>query len=176
MDRGHNEMKIIFLTGFMGAGKSTIGKALADNINYKLLDTDEWIETIHGKSISRIFSDEGEAAFRTYETNALKTLPNENIVVTTGGGIVVNEENRKIMKEKGAVIYLHCEMEEILRRTKGDTTRPLLQNKSKEQVSELFKQRLPYYEDSDYQVDTTHLTVPQIVEKILNILNESKSN
>ncbi|OLO42924.1 shikimate kinase [Alkalihalophilus pseudofirmus] len=169
-------MRIIFLTGFMGAGKSTIGKVLAEKLNYRLLDTDEWIESIHGKSIPRIFSEDGETGFRSYETNALKDLPDEDMVVTTGGGIVVKEENRKIMRKKGIIIYLHCEIDEILVRTKGDTTRPLLQNKSIDQVSDLFKQRKAFYEDADYQVDTTSLSIPEIVERIEKILNDSETN
>ncbi|MFV8827929.1 shikimate kinase [Alkalihalobacterium sp. APHAB7] len=175
MDRVYDGVNIIFLTGFMGAGKSTIGKVLAKKLNYKLLDTDEKIEAIQRKSIAMIFQEEGEGAFRSYETDVLEKLPIENTVVTTGGGIVVNEVNRKIMREKGSIFYLHCDIEEVLERTKGDTTRPLLQNKSKEQVSELFLQRMPFYEDADYKIDTTLLSITEIVDKILLIMNDSLS-
>ncbi|MDE5412283.1 shikimate kinase [Alkalihalobacterium chitinilyticum] len=175
MDRVYDGVKIIFLTGFMGAGKSTIGKIIAEKLNYKLLDTDAKIETTKHKSIAMIFQEEGEAAFRSYETDVLKKLPVENTIVTTGGGIVVNEVNREIMREKGSIVYLHCDIERILERTKGDTTRPLLQNKSKEQVNELFLQRKPFYEDADYKIDTTNLSISEIVDKILLILNEYRS-
>ncbi|WP_216831713.1 shikimate kinase [Alkalihalobacterium elongatum] len=174
MDRDYKGVNI-FLTGFMGAGKSSVGKILAQNIKFRLVDTDEWIESTLGKSISSIFSEEGEAAFRSYETNALNSLPTGDLIVTTGGGIVVNEHNRKIMRDKGIIIYLHCDIEEVLKRTRGDTTRPLLQNKTKEQVNELFKQRKSYYEDAHYQIDTTNLTINEIVEQIILIVNEHKS-
>lgn len=159
-------MKPIFLTGFMGAGKTTVGKALGRRLALSVFDTDELIENALAKSIKDIFAEEGEAGFRRYETCVLKKVTWDNVIVTTGGGVVTKEENRKWMQQHGTVVYLHCPPEEVFRRLAEDTDRPLIKDKSLEKMSALFKERLPYYEEADYKMNTNGKTVDAIVEKI----------
>ncbi|HEU5140502.1 MAG TPA: shikimate kinase [Bacillales bacterium] len=166
-------MEPIFLTGFMGAGKTTIGKALGKRLALTVFDTDELIEAALAKSIKDIFAEEGEPAFRRYETCVLKKVTWDNVIVTTGGGIVINEVNRKWMKEHGTIVYLHCSPEEVFRRLAKDTERPLIQGKNLDKMSALFKQRQPLYEEADYVLDTNGKSVGAVVEKIAEqMINE----
>jgi shikimate kinase len=168
-------MKAIFLTGFMGAGKTSVGKQLAKRLNIPVVDTDQLIEQKIGKSINEIFAEEGEAAFRKYEREILKTLPLENVIVTTGGGMVIQKENRDWMKKHGIVIYLHCEPEEILRRLASDETRPLLKQQNKqEQIKRLWIERLPYYQEANFLIHTTNKTLAEIVDDIVTMLKQHK--
>ncbi|MBU8908984.1 shikimate kinase [Desertibacillus haloalkaliphilus] len=159
-------MAIIYLTGFMGAGKTTVGQQLAEFLSFEVVDTDQYIENKLGQTIPDIFAKEGEQAFRTYETEALNEITGESLIVTTGGGIIQKKENRDIMKKKGVIIYLHCELEEIFNRLEGDESRPLLKGKNKEQVATLFADRLPHYEDANHVVDTTNQSLEDIVYTI----------
>lgn len=169
-------METVFLTGFMGAGKTTVGKALARRLALTVFDTDELIESALAKSINDIFAEEGEAAFRNYETNVLKKVTWNNVIVTTGGGIVTRKENRTWMKEHGLVIYLHCDPEELFRRVSEDPNRPLANGKSIESISRLFTERLPYYKEADYVINTIGKSSGQIVEKVADLLiNEEVS-
>ncbi|MBB5354462.1 shikimate kinase [Anoxybacillus mongoliensis] len=167
-------MKAIYLTGFMGAGKTTIGKRLGEVLQLPVIDTDAYIEQQVGKTIATIFAEEGEEAFRAYEREVLKKLPTEHIVITTGGGIVIQEENRQFMRKHGIVIYLHCELHELFRRLMGDTTRPLLMENKKSQMKQLFEQRLPWYHEAHITIDTTNRTVNDIVETIVSLLKSSR--
>ncbi|MCX8001519.1 MAG: shikimate kinase [Anoxybacillus mongoliensis] len=166
-------MRAIYLTGFMGAGKTTIGKRLGEVLQLPVIDTDAYIEQQVGKTIAAIFAEEGEEAFRAYEREVLKKLPTEHIVITTGGGIVIQEENRQFMRKHGIVIYLHCELHELFRRLMGDTTRPLLMENKKSQMKQLFEQRLPWYHEAHITIDTTNRTVNDIVETIVSLLKSS---
>ncbi|RBW70582.1 shikimate kinase [Bacillus taeanensis] len=164
-------MKAIYLTGFMGAGKTTIGKALSQALSIKGIDTDQYIEKKYGETIASIFAEQGEEAFRKYETEVLYDLPVENILITTGGGIILKEENRRFMKENGTVIYLHCDPEEILRRVADDESRPLLIGDKEKQIKERLEARIAYYLEADHVIDTTALTVDQVVKKIIDYID-----
>lgn len=169
-------MEPVFLTGFMGAGKTTVGKALGKRLALTVFDTDELIETALAKSISQIFAEEGELAFRRYETNVLKKVTWDNVIVTTGGGIIVNKENRAWMKEHGKVVYLHGDPAELFHRVVEDTNRPLAQGKARDKLISLFAERLPFYQEADYIIDTNGKTPEQIVEKVARLLiNEEVS-
>ena len=110
---------IIYLIGFMGVGKSTVGKGLSERLEYELIDTDELIEEKEGLSISSIFEKKGEDYFRELETDTIKELSSsDNIVVSCGGGIIKNEENVKLMKDSGRVILLTASPESIYERVK----------------------------------------------------------
>ncbi|WP_245308335.1 shikimate kinase [Halalkalibacter urbisdiaboli] len=161
---------MIYLTGFMGSGKTTIGQALGKALGYQVVDTDQWIENEEQVQIRELFQEKGEQYFRDLETKALQELKEKPLLVTTGGGIVIRKENREIMDERGTVVYLHCEIDEIIRRTEGDESRPLLQNKNKQAVLELFQQRLPLYKQADIIIDTTEKTVMQIVQELKGLL------
>jgi shikimate kinase len=160
----------IYLTGFMGSGKTTVGQALGKAIGYQVIDTDQWIEQTYRTSISTIFEEKGESYFRSLETEALRNLLNKRAIITTGGGIVVREENRQIMKQSGKVIFLDCEIEEVIRRTSMDHSRPLLKQKNKEQISAMFKERLPFYREADIQIDTTGKSILSLVEELKSLM------
>ncbi len=163
-------MKRIVLMGFMGAGKTTVGRELAKSLNVEFIDTDERIEREQGRKISDIFAEDGENAFRNMETELLKRLQesDEEFVLSIGGGMPVREENRKLLRSIGEVIYLKTSKEEILRRVSGDTNRPLLQGGAlEEKVERLMKARVHIYvETSHRSVVTDGKTVKKIIEEI----------
>lgn len=159
-------MKRIFLTGFMGAGKTTVGAELSKKLNLPAVDTDHLIEESAGKPIKEIFKEEGEAAFRLLETKTLKEVPLENIIVTTGGGLVISPENRRYMLETGAVVYLECHIDTLYERLLNDTDRPLIQEKTKEDIHDIYKGRMAFYEECTIKVDTSNKTLSEITEEI----------
>lgn len=162
--------KHIFLTGFMGAGKTTVGKELSKQLSIPVVDTDDHIEGKMGKQISEIFLEEGEAHFRNLETEALKELSRQQEqIITTGGGIILRQANRQIMKETGVIIFLYCNIEETTKRLINDNSRPLL----KEDIDSnknLFKERLPFYQQADFEIDTTNKSIALIVDEIRAML------
>ncbi|MFA9457250.1 shikimate kinase [Halalkalibacter sp. AB-rgal2] len=160
------ERKLIYLTGFMGSGKTTVGSKLGEKWSMDVIDTDQWIEHKEKKSIAEIFADEGEAHFRDLETEALKSIKTDSLIITTGGGIVGREENRKLMKRQGKIVYLYCDIEEIIRRLEDDTSRPLIQHRDEEKITALFRSRMVLYEEADVIIDTTKKSVEEIVEAI----------
>lgn len=147
----------IFLVGPMGAGKTTIGKLLADDLNLEFIDVDREIEVRAGVDIPWIFDREGEAGFRVRESAVLSELSKiDRALISTGGGAVLSVENRKVMSATGAVVYLHTSVEEQVRRTSRDRKRPLLQNDDPARVlAELMAIREPLYREvADIIVDT----------------------
>lgn len=165
-------MKSIYLTGFMGAGKTTIGKALGEYLKMPVFDTDQEIEKIEARTINEIFERKGEAYFRAFETRILGELPVEDAVITTGGGIVCREENRKLLKEHGTVIFLFASEEEIVKRLKQDETRPLLKGDKIARIATLYNERLPLYKQTaDYMVNTTGKGIAEVVTEIATCLN-----
>ncbi len=163
----------ILLIGFMGAGKSTIGKELALRLSYSFLDTDEMIERKEGREISQIFLQEGEETFRNMETTLLKELNHvDKRVISLGGGMAIREENQKLMDALGSVIYLRARKDTIIKRLKGDRSRPLLKGERvEEKVENLMKEREPIYEKAAHiLVDTDGKTIKEIVEEIVGIL------
>src|SRR5699024_8214211 len=115
----------------------TVGEELGRRLGVRVLDTDQWIEHKLQKKIKQIFSSKGETAFRRYETDSLKDVTAKHVIVTTGGGIVTGEENRRWMNNHGIVIYLHCDLDTLLRRYEADTERPLLKDKRPEDIAVL---------------------------------------
>ena len=166
-------MKSIVLMGFMGAGKTTIGKKLAKALEYEFIDTDEWIEKEQGRKISNIFAEDGEVVFRDMETDLLKRLQNseEKFVLSVGGGMPVREENRALLRNLGIVIYLKTSKEEIIRRVSGDKNRPLLQGGDlEEKVTKLMNAREQIYvETAHVEVITDRKNPSEVVENIMSI-------
>lgn len=163
----------ILLMGFMGAGKSTIGKELALSLSYSFLDTDEMIEKKEGREISQIFLQEGEKAFRDMETTLLKELGNiDKMVISLGGGMPIREENQKLMNALGLVVYLRTRKNTIIKRLEGDRKRPLLKGENiEEKVGNLMKEREPIYEKAAcIFVDTDEKSIKEIVEEIISLL------
>lgn len=162
----------IVLIGFMGSGKTTFGKELARRCNMNFLDTDEYIEQQAGKSISAIFAESGEEAFRRLESEVLAHLRDtvENTVFATGGGMPLCKENARLLKEIGRVCYLTAAPREIYDRVKDNTDRPLLQgNNPYRKICDLMKERRPKYEwAADVVVDTNS----NDMEEIMRMLKE----
>lgn len=165
-------MKAIYLTGFMGVGKSTIGRELGKALNLPVIDTDDYIEKKKDKKIRDIFDTVGETSFRTYEREALKELPTEDVVITTGGGMVTQQENREWMLSHGTVIYLHCDFDVILERLKDDSTRPLFDHEQKSRTEKLFHDRLPLYQEAHYTINTSNKEVSDVVSEIMLVIKK----
>lgn len=153
----------------MGAGKSTIGRRLARKLKLKFLDSDHAIENRTGARITLIFEIEGEEGFRKRESDIIEELTNQSdIVLATGGGVVLNPGNRQKLAERGLVIYLRAGVNQLLKRTARDNKRPLLNTDNpRDKMEELLNIRTPLYEEiADLTVDTDKQPVTQIVEEI----------
>lgn len=164
-------MKRMILMGFMGAGKTTVGKLLAKEMSCDFIDTDEQIEKEQGCKISEIFERDGETAFRDLETDLLKRLKEskQEFVLSIGGGMPVREENRELLRNLGTVIYLKTSKEEIIRRVSGDTNRPLLQGGSlEEKVTALMNAREHIYQETAHREIMTDGKDPKgVAEEIM---------
>jgi len=162
----------IILTGFMGTGKSTIGKYIAARLGRKFIDTDALIEQKSGKTIAVLFMERGEPYFRTLEQEAIaRVCTEEGSVVATGGGALVNEENVRQLKASGTVICLTATPEIILSRVQGNRDRPLLQSDNPlEKIRTLLAARADTYAKADLIIDTSGLNVEAVVEKICSRL------
>lgn len=157
-------MKTIFLTGFMGSGKTTIGKELSKYLQIPVIDSDEEIERRTKSTIRTIFEKDGEDYFRSLETKILLSLPLKDVIVTTGGGIIKKKENRKWMLEHGMVVYLHCDFSVLWERLQIDQTRPLVVSKA--QTEELYEIRMPLYMEHHIMIDTSFKNVREVVTEI----------
>jgi len=169
----------IFLIGPMGAGKSTIGKRLAHIIGAKFLDSDKEIEQHTGASIPLIFELEGEEGFRQRESQMIDTLTQQKpIVLATGGGSVLNEQNRQHLKARGKVVYLYTTVAQQLQRTHRDQNRPLLQTENPEKkLTELFNVRDPIYREmADFIINTDGRSIHSVSTEITNNLGFKKSS
>lgn len=156
----------------MGAGKSTIGRLLALELRLAFNDTDKVIEDKSGADIPWIFDVEGEAGFRKREAAALAELAeSQNLVVATGGGIVLREDNRRCLINSGIVVYLMATVEQLLHRTAKDKNRPLLQVDDPEaRIKELLQERDELYRDvADHIVETGLMSPKSVAEKIANL-------
>lgn len=167
------KVRNIFLIGPMGAGKSTIGRALAKELKLEFYDTDEVIEERTGASISWIFDVEGEEGFRRREQKIVEELTQKNnIVLATGGGVVMTSENRNALAGRGTVIYLKTSLAQQFERTKRDTKRPLLQTPNLTDTLEVLRdEREPFYHElADVSFETDKLTVKAVANKIIKYL------
>lgn len=150
----------IFLIGFMGSGKSTIGKKLANRLGYVFLDMDREIETTEKKSIAHLFKESGETHFRNLETNWLKNFEGENAVISTGGGTPCFNENFSLMKAKGKTVFLQVPATTLAQRLfHANQSRPLLENYIQNQeslqnyIEQKLAERLTVYEQSDVMIN-----------------------
>ncbi len=155
----------------MASGKTTVGHKLSKELGMSFYDTDQVIEARNGVSISTIFDIEGEEGFRHRETEVIEELTNmKGVVLSTGGGVIIAEQNRRYLKERGFVIYLKASIDLILKRTAKDKKRPLLQSADpKQKLIELAQERDPLYEEiADLTIDTENCVSKEIVQKIYN--------
>ena len=163
----------IFLVGPMGAGKTTIGSQLARALKYEFVDCDHEIEKRNGASVALIFEIEGEAGFRERETRLIDELTQRSrIVLATGGGAVLAEENRRCLTERGLVVYLKSPVEKLVERTRHDANRPLLRTADPEAtLRAIVEQREPLYQAvAHLTIDTGKLSVKQVIKKITSNL------
>lgn len=164
--------KNIILIGYMGSGKTTVGKSLARLQSAIFTDTDERIEEKQGRTISEIFAGDSEQAFRDMETDYLKELlrlRREGMIISTGGGIPVRRENRELLRELGFVVYLKASPETVYERVKDDTRRPLLQcEEPLARIRDMMKQRAAAYEAAAHFIlEVDEYRQQELAEKIL---------
>lgn len=161
-------MQRIVLVGFMGTGKTVVGRRLAEKLGRRFLELDEIIEKKEGLSIREIFAKKGEAYFRKVEKGVVKeAVEKEDVVISAGGGAIVDEENFQSLKKNGIIICLEASPEVILKRTRGLAARPLLNVPDpKKKIEELLKKREPYYKKADFCIETDNLNVEEVVEKV----------
>jgi shikimate kinase len=168
-DRTADRSDRIFLVGLMGAGKTSVGKALARRLGKEFCDCDEEIEQATGVKIPVIFEIEGEAGFRARESKMLAQLvQRHNIVLATGGGAVISRENREALARSGMVVYLRASVADLVKRTRLDRNRPLLQTADpRAKLDELFAERDPLYREvADLIVDTGHQSVAGLAGRL----------
>jgi shikimate kinase len=173
------ESNNIFLIGPMGAGKTTIGRQLAKKLSVQFYDSDHEIEQRTGADIPLIFELEGEEGFRKRESQVLSELVSmANIVLSTGGGSVLDPLNRKALKENGVVIYLKSSAEKLFNRIADDKRRPLLQTDDRlDKIKNILNEREPIYLAlADIVIDTQSLSIKQITQKILELIEKNENN
>jgi len=164
----------LFLVGMMGAGKTTVGKLLAQQSGKTFVDSDEEIQQRTGVTIPHIFDVEGEAGFRQREVNVVQQLVKlDNIVLATGGGVVLNEQNRDALRCNGIVVYLKSAVHDLWQRTRHDRNRPLLQTADpRARLKELYEQRDPLYTQvADLVIPTGKQNVHSLVLQLQQELN-----
>lgn len=180
----HSHSRII-LAGMMGSGKTTLAKLLSSYLDWEFIDTDQVIEKRNSKTIREIFAQEGESYFRDLEKElAIELQSKEHCVIATGGGMVVSEENRKILSQRALVVHLHSSTGELIKRLQGVKNRPLLlRGELHEQLQTIYKSRASVYEGLPAQIFTDGKKPIQIVQEILfqlleshNIISSSKYN
>jgi shikimate kinase len=162
-------LKHIFLTGFMGSGKTSVGRVLARRLGCPFVDLDQVIVDTAGCSIKDIFAAQGEPAFRELESQALqKVAQGDPCIVSTGGGVVLATANRAVMRSCGSIVNLTASVEAIAARLSGDSERPLLQgDPSFERVRTMMELREPCYADADLRIDTSDKLVAAVAEEII---------
>ncbi len=172
----------IILIGFMGCGKSTVGYELAKKLKFNFVDADAAIVAKAEKSITKIFSEQGEAGFRQLETDYLSELCKQNItgqILATGGGMVLNKKNREYMKQLGVVIWLDAKFDLIWQRVKSAKHRPLVSNteESKFELSRLYDARSSVYAQAcDFKVEIDKLSIDEIILGIVESIRYSEKS
>ncbi|MEM7027603.1 MAG: shikimate kinase AroK [Pseudomonadota bacterium] len=168
--------KNIILVGPMGAGKTTIGRNLARKLSLEFYDSDHEIEQRTGADIPWIFEIEGEAGFRKRESTIIEELTKlQNIVLATGGGAIINQENRQHMQQSGIVFYLNSGAEKLLKRTQTDKRRPLLQTQDRlARIKQIIAERDPLYREiADEIIQTDKMSVSHIVKFIIKRISRT---
>lgn len=167
-------MQNIYLVGFMGTGKTVVGKALSRRLNVEFLDLDELIEKKENRLIKDIFSQSGEPYFRKIEKEAVKCVSTrKDLIVACGGGVVLDSENTQILRDSGTIFCLAASVDTILVRIKKNDLRPLLNVENpREKIEGLLKERAPFYSRANYTIDTSNLSVEDVTTVILDYLKK----
>lgn len=158
----------IYLVGFMATGKTVVGRKLAERKAREFVDLDDLIERREKQSIADVFAQKGEAYFRQAESAVLaETAKKDNLIVACGGGIVINKDNVDVMKASGKIICLTADVDVLLKRSAGLSHRPLLNiDNPRKRIESLLKERAPFYESADETIDTSGLSIGEVVTKI----------
>ncbi|HKS36790.1 MAG TPA: shikimate kinase [Verrucomicrobiae bacterium] len=158
------------LAGFMGTGKSSVGQLVAAQLHHRFVDTDDLIEARAGKSVTRVFEQEGEARFREHEAAVVEDLTTwQNSVIATGGGLVANEANLASLKTHALVICLWASPETIWERVKSQTHRPLLRTPDPQaRIRELLAERAPFYRQADVLVNTELRSIKEVAHHVIH--------
>ena len=168
-------MNNIILIGFMGSGKTNVGRQLAKKLHYTFCDTDQLIEKENETSVQNIFAAYGEEYFRRLETAAIQKLYGNmtRTVLSTGGGLPITEGNGQLLRRLGYVIYLKTSKETLMKRLEGDTSRPLLAGEhAEERIESLLQARTPIYENvAHFSVITDNKKFHEIISEIINLCN-----
>lgn len=164
-------MSNLVLIGFMGTGKTTVGKKVAKELGMEFVDTDKEIEKITGLTVSEIFAKDGEVRFRSEERAAVRRLTQgDNRVIATGGGVVLNPENMALLRAHGVVISLVATPEVIYERVRRKKTRPLLTSSDLlASIEKLLEERADLYREADAAVDTSKMNLLQVRDEVINI-------
>lgn len=168
--------KNIVLIGFMGCGKTSVGKRLSMKLKREFIDTDDFIEKREGMSISEIFAQKGEEYFRNLETELCKRFETpKSKIIATGGGIIKNPKNVECLKKGGTIVYLKSTPKQIALNLRYDNSRPLLQCENKEKkIAELMEERNPLYKScADVTIDVSNIDIDATLDKIFYILKMS---
>ncbi len=165
----------IVLTGFMCTGKTSVGKLLAKKLSYQFVDTDDLIEERVGMKISQIFANYGEPYFRDIESEVVKEVSQkDNLVISTGGGVVLRKTNMDELRKNGIIINLTAKPQTIFNRLKNQPgIRPLLNKPDPlKEIINLLSQREEYYKNCDLRIETDNISVEEVVEQILNFIKK----
>lgn len=166
------KVKNIVLVGFMGTGKSTIARKLADRLGWNIIDTDQLVEKAEALSISEIFKSNGENYFRKVESKVIhEVMQRKKQVIATGGGAVLSDENRDIMLNNGLVVALKSDVKTIIERVSRDRNRPLLKGDVRKNVYELVEKRKHAYDFAHLQIDTSSSSMDEVLEEIIAYMN-----
>jgi shikimate kinase len=167
---GSRQIRNIALIGFMGTGKSSAGRLIAEQLHYSFIDTDELIESHAGKSISAIFAEDGEPAFRQREKEVVAELAARNrSVISTGGGLGAHEQNLASLKEHSLVVCLWASPEKIWERVRSQTHRPLLREADPlAKIRQLLAAREPFYKQADVLLNTEVRSLKEVAQQVLH--------
>jgi shikimate kinase len=165
----------IVLTGFMGTGKTAVGREVARRLGWRFIDTDRLVEEAAGMSVAEIFARDGEASFRARERQAIaEACAVQDAVVATGGGALADPVNRERLRAAGTIVCLDADVETVLGRIGDDTTRPLLRSGAhgdvRARVRALMAEREPVYATADHRVDTSGRSVAAVADAVLQVL------
>lgn len=160
----------VVLIGMMGAGKSLTGRVVASRLGWPHLDSDEQVQQRTGNTVAQIFAERGEAAFRAEESQALEEAVTAGgpLVISVAGGAVLSADNRRLIREAGLVVWLRAELSTLARRVDGGDHRPLLAGDRLAQLTTLYAERRPHYQElADVVIDVDHLTPGEVADQVV---------